>query len=95
MISIQDNHASWYCTYCIKTIIPFNNIEDDIYFLEEIEQSSFSEKALMYLSDRLPIPFELHDEIDSSMLSESGTDLHYYNSFNLATVNCNCFCRVN
>ena len=59
MISIQDNSESWYCTYCIQTVFPFNNIEDDIDFFAEIEQSSSPDKSLMYLSDNLLIPFEL------------------------------------
>ena len=65
MTSSQDNRASWYCTYCIQTMFPFNNIEDDLDFLAEIEQSS-PDKSLMCLSDKLLIPFELNDKDHSS-----------------------------
>ena len=91
MISIQDNSESWYCTYCIQTVFPFNNIEDDIDFLAEIEQSSSADKSLMYLSDKLLIPFELNDKDHSSILSETDPDLHYFNSFNQLGHNCNYF----
>ena len=61
MTSLQDNRSSLYCTYCIQAIFPFNNIEDDLDFLAEIKQSS-PDKSLMYLSDKLLIPFELSDK---------------------------------
>ena len=75
--------------YCIQTVFPFNNIEDDIDFLAEIEQSSSPEKSLMYLSDKSSIPFELNDKDHSSILNETDPDLHYFNSFNQLGNNCN------
>ena len=95
MISIQDNSESWYCTCCIQIVFPFNNIEDDIDFLAEIEQPSSPDKSLMYLSAKLLIPFELIDKDHSSILSETDPDQHYCNSFNQLGHNSNYFCRVN
>ena len=91
MISIQENSAAWYFTHCIQTIFPFNNIEGDVVFLAEIEQSSSPDKSLMYLSDKVSIPFELNDKDHSSILSETDPDLHYFNSFNQLRHNCNHF----
>ena len=92
MKSLQDNRASWYCTYCTQAIFLFNNIEHDLDFLAEIEQSSPG-KSVMYLSEFL-IPFELNDKDHSSILSETDPDLTFFNSFNHLSYKINYFCRV-
>ena len=57
-------------------------------FLADIGQSS-PDKSLMYLSDKLLLPFELNGKDHSSILSETDPDLHDFNPYNHLSYKCN------
>ena len=57
-------------------------------FLAHIRQSP-PDKSLMYLSDKLLLPFELNGKDHSSILSETDPDLHDFNPYNHLSYKCN------
>ena len=86
---IQDNEQTWFCSMCITEIFPFNNIEDEVDFLANIDASTLPRNSMCYLSDKVFIPFELNDKDHSSLLCDPDPDLHYFNSFNQVKANSN------
>ena len=74
---------------CITEIFPFNNIEDEVDFLANIDTSTLPRNSMCYLSDKVFIPFELNDKDHSSLLCDPDPDLHYFNSFNQVKANSN------
>ena len=74
---------------CITEIFPFNNIEDEVDFLANIDASTLPRNSMCYLSDKVFIPFELNDKDHSSLLCDPDPDLHYFNSFNQVKANSN------
>ena len=86
---IQDNLQTWFCSMCITEIFPFNNIEDEVEFVANIEASTLPKNSMCYLSDKVFIPFELNDKDHSSLLCDPDPDLHYFNSFNQVQANSN------
>ena len=75
---IQDNEQTWFCSMCITEIFPFNNIEDEVDFLANIDASTLPRNSMCYLSDKVFIPFELNDKDYSSLLCDPDPDLHYF-----------------
>ena len=74
---------------CITEIFPFNNIEEEVDFLANIDASTLPRNSMCYLSDEVFIPFELNDKDHSSLLCDPDPDLHYFNSFNQVKANSN------
>ena len=74
---------------CITEIFPFNNIEDEVDFLANIDASTLPRNSMCYLSDKVFIPFELNDKDHSSLLCDPDPDLHYFNSYNQVKANSN------
>ena len=74
---------------CITEIFPFNNIEDEVDFVANIDASTLPRNSMCYLSDKVFIPFELNDKDHSSLLCDPDPDLHYFNSFNQVKANSN------
>ena len=79
----------WLCHFCLTSIFPFNNIEEDLEFIGTIDDLSHRD-TLKYISDKLFIPFELNDQ-DHSNLCDIDPDLNFYNSLNQLTSKCNCY----
>ena len=70
-------------------IFPFNNIEDEVEFVANIEASTLPRNSMCYLSDQVLIPFELNDKDHSSILCDPDPGLHYFNYFNQVQANSN------
>ena len=65
---------------CITEIFPFNNIEDEVEIVVNIEASTLPRNSMCYPSEKVVIPFELNDKDLSSLLCDLDPDLHYFNS---------------
>ena len=55
---------------CITEIFPFNNIEDVVDFVANIDASSLPRNSMCYLSDKVFISFEINDKDHSSLLCD-------------------------
>ena len=88
-ITILDHSPSWYCTYCISEMFPFNHIKNDQTFLAEINNFTLSDRVAA-LSDVLFQPFELNDNDYYSPLFDVDPDVNFYNKIDCHTgFNCN------
>ena len=79
---ILKNQATWFCTKCLSSVLPFNCIDNDTDFHQalnyrdhfELDWSSFCQKVFN--------PFETYNQLDKSgFFDETDPDLNFYNEF--------------
>ena len=74
---ITDNN--WLSTLCIGEALPFNNIEDDIQYVQTLSDKDHFDKRWDSLYDRLFNPFSLKEDELEMPLDDVDPDLNFYN----------------
>ena len=87
---IEQNRSTWYCSHCLINIFPFNNLENDIDFMSTVNESPLN-GSLIYLSDKIFLPFELNDSDHQYGNDSIDPDLNYFRTFNQYISRCNYF----
>ena len=80
----------WFCGKCITELFPYNHLDNDVDFITaSFDVSESTGKSLCYLFEKLFVPFELNDQDHTSFLTDADPDIHFYNTFNQSSVECN------
>ena len=87
---IEQNRSTWYGSHCLIDIFPFNNLENDIDFMSTVNESPLN-GSLIYLSDKIFLPFELNDSDHQYGNDSIDPDLNYFRTFNQYISRCNYF----
>ena len=79
---IELNRSSWYCCDCITEIFPFNYIENDEFFISEVNSLDPELETIETLSAKLLNPFEINNGDVYYPLCDIDPDAHYFNELN-------------
>ena len=92
-IYVKRKENKWFCTLCMKHILPFNHYEEEKDFTVAILENKSTDPVIplddLLSQNKLFIPFELNDD-DSSPVLDIDPDLQYYNTVsNMNMLSCN------
>ena len=74
--------STWYCPYCIQTILPFNHFDKDKDFFGAVmEQRLNCSFRFHEMNSRVFVPFEINQD-SNTQFTEIGPDLQFYTESN-------------
>jgi hypothetical protein len=89
-IEYANTHSNfWTCPPCLSTTFPFNNIEDEVIFIQAISNSAGNRVNPSVYSDMIYDPFEHMTEDNLNMLDDVDPDHNFLNELRGESVN-NC-----